>query len=117
MSGVSIVPPGHKEGEWYASQAAEAAKQVRTGKGVLHSLYVFNVQATVRYLWVYDNTAASGTVLMGPFEVPSLKGVSIESLTGNPFDTGLHVASSTSGAAFVAGGADFFITAGIVRRS
>jgi len=103
----------------YCSQAAEEARQLATGKGSLTSLYVVNVAAATRYVWVFDNTASSGTVLCGPFPVAAGQGLALGWPEGDDMNnsqpryaTGLRVASSTSASSFAASGAaDFRINA------
>lgn len=117
MSAVKIMPPDKAVGgRWYASQAAEEKKTVETGKGVLHRLAVFNSNASGRFLWVFDNTASSGTLLIAPIPLAANVGFAdLTFLTGIPFTTGLRVASSTSGTTFTASTtADLSITAGWV---
>lgn len=104
MSAVKIMPPDKAVGgKWYVSAAAEEHPQIVTGKGVLHRLAVFNSNAALRWVWVFDNTASSGTKVIGPFPLAADSGfVDLTFLTGVPFSTGLRVAASTSGTAFSA---------------
>lgn len=89
-------------GTWYVSQAAEEVKQVATGRYVLNTLYVINVAAAKRYIWVFDNTASSGTVLAGPLPVNSGDFVCLGADHGIGASTGIRVASSTTGDVFTA---------------
>jgi hypothetical protein len=113
MSGIALQVPNGTSGEWYASQDAEEAVQIDTGRGVLWSLYVTNVNAADRYLWVFDSLASSGTVHCGPFKIAAGDGLGLNIGYGKPYETGLRVAASSTHAAFTASaGADFRINAG-----
>lgn len=94
--------------------------QILTGKGWLESLYVVNLSTLERWVWVYDGpTPEAGRLMCGPFPLAAKTGVL--KLTFKPdvdlsrlgrFDSGVCVASSSSGAAYAAAGtADFRITA------
>lgn len=108
MSRVALQPPSDKVGVWYISQAAEEVKQVATGRYTLSSLFVINLNASARYIWVFDNTASSGTVLCGPFKVAGSEQVSIEIPTGIVSEVGIRVAASSTGNVFTAAAADDF---------
>lgn len=106
--GTELKPPAYGHGEWYISQAAEEAEQVHTGKGVVHSIYATNSNAARRWLYVFDNTAAAGTVLLGPYEIPATSFVSVHLQFGKEYGTGLHVAASSTQDTFTAAGANEF---------
>lgn len=93
---VAIRPPTQPFGTWYVSSAAEEKKSVVAGVGMLDYLEVANTTASVKYVWVYDNTAASGTALRGPFPVPANGATSFDLPQGIPFSTGVYVASSST---------------------
>lgn len=96
---------------YYASQAAEETKLIGSGHGILCSVFVFNVSASAKYVFIFDNTSATGTILAGPFPVEANQGIAI-SFTDSPveFALGAFVASSTSASTYAASGtADFRI--------
>lgn len=111
-------PQTNVAGSWYQSQSAEDTKSVYTGKGCVHSISAINGNAAVRYLWVFDNTAASGTVLAGPFPIGINGSFTVQFPTGIPFSTGLFVAASTTPKTYTAtGGTDCLFTIGYAKRS
>lgn len=101
-----LKPPSYGHGEWHVSQAADEVEQVHTGAGVVHSLYATNANAADRWLWVFDNTASSGTALLGPFLIPAGKYVSVDIAYGKEYSTGLRVAASSTHLTFTAAGAN-----------
>lgn len=110
---VALQPPNMGLGTWYQSQAAEEVKQVATGRYVLNGLYVVNVSASTRYVWVFDNTASSGTVLCGPFPLATGAYISLHLPFGMKADTGIRVAASSTLATFTASAAnDLMMTVG-----
>lgn len=108
MSGaVKLMPPDKAVGgSHYTSQSFEEAHTVVTGKGVLYGITIVNKNASQIYMWVFDNTASSGTRLTVPFPVPSGGIVSGSDLFGKPFSNGLRVAASSTLGTFTALGAN-----------
>lgn len=118
MSAVSIMPPLQAVGSWYVSASAEEKKSVFTGKGMLDYLYIVNNSASVRYVWIYDNTAASGTQLHAPLVLPATSGfVCLDVRSGIAFGTGIYVASSSTLTTYTASSAsDLQITCHYTQR-
>jgi hypothetical protein len=84
----------------YAGTYVSSSTTVHTGEGVLLGLIISNTQAAVDTITVYDNTAASGTVLLKLY-VPSNAAEGPQHITWPrsmpiAFSTGLHVAPSKS---------------------
>jgi hypothetical protein len=73
--------------------AGMAASTVHSAAGRLLAILVSHAQATVQTVTIYDNTAASGTVIMklsvDPARCPYY--VQFPRNAGIPFGTGLHV--------------------------
>lgn len=101
----------------YVSPSAEQSKLVVTGGGSVSSLYVLNLAASKRWVYVFDGTTDAGTLIAGPYPVDAGAALAIDfsearvSSAGlEPasarFAAGLFIASSTSGASYAAGGAD-----------
>ena len=67
------------------------AAPIITGSGLLHGFLVSHNQATVQTLTFYDNTAASGTVLLTAYIAPEVNPVFIlwPRRHSVPFTTGL----------------------------
>lgn len=97
------VPAG---ASWYNSSAAEEAAQVKSAPGLLFGFTVSNSNASDRFLYVFDNTASSGTLLVPP--IPLQPGGEVGSAVSYflpfaiPFSTGLRFASSSTNATFTA---------------
>ena len=102
MSGQALRVPDIDSGKWYTSQAAEEVVQVRTGRGLFWSLYATNTSGSTRYVWVFDNTASSGTVVTGPFPIAAGQALGMDLRYGIPFENGLRVAASSTHATFTA---------------
>lgn len=112
MPAVFVQPPTQKVGATYTSPAAEASKNVASGKGVLNTLLVANSNAAARFVWVFDSLTAAGTPLLAPISVPAGGSVLVPLPFGVPFTTGLTVAQSSTQATFTAGAADLQMTVG-----
>ena len=93
----------------YVSQVAEASKLVKTGAGKAYTIDIVNVAAADRFCWAFDAVALAGTVAFPPFKIPAGGFISIEWRGPLQFGTGLMIGSSTTQAAFAAGGADFMM--------
>lgn len=96
---------------WYVSSNAEATSAIKSGGGNVYSILVSNVSASTRYVWVFDNTAASGTKLLSPVQVAAGGIAAFDVPRGRPFTTGCMVASSSTHATFTGAGSDFIVTA------
>lgn len=96
----------------YTSQAAEEARTVKAGGGRLYKLLVANVNASARYLYVFDNTASSGALLLPPIPVAASGLAEVTLPGGLRFSTALRFAASSTIATFTAAGAnDVYVTA------
>lgn len=97
---------------WYHSSAAEEVKQVKTGAGLLFGFIISNSNAAARIIYVFDNTASSGTVIIPPIPIQLLTAVgsAIEVYLpyAIPFSTGLRIASSSTNATFTASASNDF---------
>jgi hypothetical protein len=91
---------------WYNSAAAEEAVQIKASAGMLFGFVISNSNAADRFIYVFDNTASSGTLLVPPIclqptgEVGSAVEVFLPYAV--PFATGLRIASSSTNATFTA---------------
>ena len=94
----------------YTTAAAEVA-QIKSGPGRLLALEVQNVNAATRFLWLFDNTASSGTVLIAPIRCPTGDGVRIVFPVPRAFSVGLRWNASDTVAFNSSGGADLIVTA------
>ncbi len=94
----------------YTGAAAEVA-QIKTGAGRLLALEVQNVNAAVRWLWLFDNTASTGNPLIAPIRCPTGDGVRITFPVPRGFSTGLRFNASDTIAFNTSGGADLIVTA------
>lgn len=93
----------------YNSAAAEETKLLKSGAGVLHYIAVANYNAAARYVFLFDNTSATGTPILPPIPLAATGAVGsifVASLPALPFSTGLFVAASSTGATFTAAGAN-----------
>lgn len=98
---------------WYVSPVAgELTKTLKSGKGTLQFLQVCNTTASKIYVFVFDNTAASGTLLFPPIPVAANDHFFILTM-GRRFTTGCTVSSSSTQKSYTGGGAnDLHIHAG-----
>lgn len=88
----------------------EQKKVVKATSGKAFMIDVVNVSAGVRFLYAFDNTTDAGTVLaFPPFPIPAAGFLSIQWESPLTFATGLTLASSTTQAAYAAGGADLMM--------
>lgn len=82
------------------------SKTVKSGAGRLLSLSVRHADASALYLWIFDNTGASGTSLIVPILVPASShvviGTDFFTTKGLAFSTGLTYSFSTSGSSYSA---------------
>ena len=80
----------------YLAAAASAATTLHTTAGRLLGIFISHAQGTVQTVTFYDNTAASGTVIMklniDPTRVPYF--VMFDRDAGIPFSTGLHIVNN-----------------------
>lgn len=91
---------------WYASPVAgELTKVLKSARGRLHYLRVVNTTAAKIYVHVYDNTAASGTLLTAPIPVAANDQFTLQTFQ-IPFTNGCTVSASTSATSYVAAGAN-----------
>lgn len=77
--------------------AAPTTTVVKTGSGVLHSI-VFNKPTILSVVTLYDNTAASGT-LIGTITIPASP-IPVTLIYDIAFTTGLTVVSATAASDF-----------------
>ncbi len=92
---------------WYSSAVAgEQTKVLSTEAGLLFYLRIVNTTSSARYAFVYDNTAASGTLLMPPIPLAANGQVQLPLPGGVPFGTGCTVSTSTTQTSYAAGGAN-----------
>lgn len=105
MSGIQG-PYAPSDADWYNSSAAEESKQVKTGAGLMFGFIASNSNASDRFLYVFDNTASSGTAIVPPIPLqPSGDvGCAVQFWlpVAVPFSTGLRFASSSTNATFTA---------------
>lgn len=84
------------------------SKTVKSGAGRLLGFTVRHTDASALYLWLFDNTAASGTQLLIPFLVPASSqifiGTDLLTTKGVAFSTGLTYGLSTSATSYTAYG-------------
>lgn len=100
-------------GTWYSSQVAEEFKTVRTGAGMLNSIHVTNVSGSTRYVYVFDNTASSGAIILAVIPLTSGSRYQFYFMWGMPFKTGLRIAASSTLATFTPTAApDLMMTVG-----
>ena len=110
MPAATPSPPNAPAGTWYKSPAAgEASKLVvtspLTGKpGMLHWVSAHNTSGSTLYLFVFDGTTASGTLLVGPLTCAANADISWDCRFAKPFSTGLFVAFSTSDSTYSVAG-------------
>lgn len=117
MEQVQLIPASHATGAWYSSQAAEDTKLVYTGKAMLHRVFVSNANAAARFLWVWDNTAASGTILIAGVPIAIAGSATVDFPFGIPASTGLFVAMSTTQKTYTATAAtDGLFVVGYAKR-
>jgi hypothetical protein len=98
---------------FYSSSAAEQVAQVKTGAGLLYSIAVTNFNAAARFLYVYDNTSSTGTLLLPPIPLTALGTAGsfvVINLPAIPFSTGLRIDTSSTGATFTGAGSDVRMT-------
>jgi len=95
----------------YFSAAIEAAN-IKTGAGLLWSINVLNVNAAARYLYLFDATTSTGTMIVAPQLVGIGATVNLIFPMAKKFATALRFASSSgaAGTFTAAGTADFIVT-------
>ncbi len=89
--------------------AVALTKVVKDGAGKAYTMDIINSAGADRFLYVFDNNAASGTILFPPVKIPAGGLVSIEFLLAIIFNTGLTISSSSTQATYTAAGADFML--------
>lgn len=119
MSVIHLGPPNRKNAVGSRFPATGTAVTfaanalVRTGKGVLNKLYATSKNASTVYMYVFDGTSSSGSLLLPPVPITANQVVAVEDLYGIPFTTGLFVAFSSTLATFtVVATTDFAVEAG-----
>lgn len=85
--------------------AGELTKTLKTGVGYLQYLRACNTTATAIYVFVFDNTTASGTLLTAPIPVPANGHFELNAY-GIRFATGCTLSASTSQTTYTAAGAN-----------
>lgn len=91
---------------WYVSPVAgELTKTLKSGAGFLQFIRVCNTTASKIYVFVFDNTAASGTLLCPPIPVEANSHVFMTTL-GWRFVTGCTVSASTTQTSYTGAGAN-----------
>lgn len=86
--------------------AGELTKTLKTGVGRLHELRVANTTAAKIYVFVFDNTAASGTLLMAPIPVAANDQYIPPQMSQRSFATGCTISASTTQTSYTAAGAN-----------
>lgn len=105
----SLVAPEMPSGGWYDSAAYEehVAPTIEGAGGMLHTVVVTNKNASTVYVWIYQGTSSSGTVICPPFAVASGATVALDCRYGKPFTkAGLYVALSSTQSTFTALGSN-----------
>lgn len=94
----------------YMSAAAEEKPTIKSTPGLLFNLDIANVDSADNYVWIFDNSAASGTALIPPFKIAAGE---LRHIDGPiKFTTGLTVAASSTHATYSATSAsDLFVRA------
>lgn len=91
----------------YASPVAgEQKKTLLTGPGALHYLRVCNTTAAKIFVFVFDNTTDSGTLLLPPIPVAANDMVQLTSPGAALCTAGCTVAASTTQTGYAAAGAN-----------
>lgn len=91
---------------WYVSPlAGELTKTLKSVSGQLIYLRGCNTTASTIYIFVFDNTAASGTLLMPPIPVTANSQYEIKTFSMR-FATGCTVSASTTQTSYTAAGAN-----------
>jgi hypothetical protein len=104
---VTQIPPTHATGTFYVSQAAEDTKSVYAGKAMVTRIAVANANAAARFIWAWDSTAASGTIILAGIPVSAAGFAEKAFPFGRAVATGLFVALSTTQKTYTAtGGTD-----------
>lgn len=96
----------------FAGVAAENG-QIKASAGKLINLQALNVNAAARFLYLFDNTASSGTLIMAPIPLAIGGWTNIQFDVPKEFFVGLRFAASSGAAGtFTASGtADLIVTA------
>ena len=97
-----LQPPTEPVGKWYRSAAPEEKAACVSEAGVFHSLFVQNQSGSTVYVFVYDDTSATGVPIAGPFKVAAHDHFACDYPTGRGFTTGLYVASSSDDSPYTA---------------
>lgn len=94
------------DGTWYASPVAgELTKTLKSSRGRLHYLRACNTTAAKIYVFVFDNTAASGTLVCPPIPVAANDVQELKTFQV-PFTTGCTISASTTQTTYTAAGAN-----------
>lgn len=87
----------------YSSLNAEEVSTVKVGAGRLFRLSVVNVNASPRFIYVFDSASAdSGRLLVAPFQLAAGGSVDLTWGYGKQFTAGCRVHASSSQATFTA---------------
>lgn len=92
--------------EYSSAVAGELTRVLKDGAGTLHYLRVNNTTASKVYAFVFDNNAASGTLLMPPIPIAANAHVELNLPGAIPFSTGCTVSSSSTQTSYTGGGAN-----------
>lgn len=97
----------------YGPGTALEAAQIKTGAGRLMSIEILNVNAAARYVYLFDNTASSGSLICAPILVAIGGNATRVFHVPRKFATGLRYAASSGAAGtFTASAtADLIVTA------
>ena len=87
--------------------------QVKTGAGYVMSLEALNVNAATRYLYLFDNTASTGALLIAPVKLTAGQSWQLSFPTPLTFTTGLraNISSGAAGVFTTSGANDLILTA------
>lgn len=105
-SGVTTLNEKFTDGTADNNVGEAVSKTVKSGAGRLLSLSVRHAHDSALYLWIFNNTEASGTSLIVPTFIPASShvviGTDFFTTKGLAFSTGLTYGFSTSGASYSA---------------
>jgi hypothetical protein len=103
---------------WYSSLGANSSDNIKASAGVIYSFYCTNLNASTRYLWLFNSTGSTaGSPIIAPYPIYATAGylevgVNLLGLAGLSFSTGITFGYSTSASTYTAGTAsDCFFSA------
>ena len=83
----------------FADDTAEIeVRQVKSGRGLLKSFAVLNVNAATRYLYLFDSLSSAGSLVCAPVKLATGESFQLSFTVPRTFTTGLR-ANASSGAA------------------